>query len=66
MQLLVNGSCVEIAQMGPDFLLVNNPIDHVRDEANILLEVDGRARSWKILLPEGITTTSNRVSIAPV
>ena len=64
MQLLLNGSSVRIVQMGPDFLLVDEPFDHPPDHASVVFQVDGNERTWNILLPSGLSAGSKRVSIA--
>ena len=54
MRLLVNGSSIAVAQMGPDFLLVDGPIDHPPGNASLVLQVDQSERRWDVHLPEGI------------
>jgi hypothetical protein len=64
MQLLVNGGSVRVVQMGPDFLLVDEPFDHPPADASVVLQVDGSERRWNVLLPEGLSALSKRVVIA--
>jgi hypothetical protein len=64
MQLLVNGSSLSVAQMGPDFLLVDAPIDHPPTDARLVLQVDQSERRWNVRLPNGISADSTRVAIA--
>lgn len=65
MHLLVNGSALPIAQMGPDFLLLRAGVAHPPTEADILLRVDASERQWRVYLPDGIAAGgSQRVSIA--
>lgn len=64
MQLLINGGAVRIAQMGPDFLLVDEPFDHPPADATIVLKVDESERRWNVHLPQGISAGSERVAIA--
>jgi len=64
MRLLVNGSSVAVAQMGPDFLLVDAPISHPPGKASLVLQVDQSERRWDVHLPEGISAASKRVAIA--
>jgi hypothetical protein len=66
MQLLVNGSSLPIAQMGPDFLLLDKPVDHPPGTATIVFFVDGSERLWPVYLPEGISAGCERVLIAKV
>ena len=64
MRLLVNGSSLVIAQMGPDSLLVDFPITHAPTDATVVLQVDQSERRWKVRLPHGISANSKRVAIA--
>jgi hypothetical protein len=64
MSLLVNGSSIAVAQMGPDFLLVDAPINHPPGNASLILQVDQSERCWNVHLPEGISAESKRVAIA--
>ena len=64
MRLLVNGSSIAVAQMGPDFLLVDAPINHPPGNARLVLQVDQSERRWDVNLPEGISAASKRVAIA--
>jgi hypothetical protein len=64
MQLLVSGGSVRVLQLGPDFLLVDQPFDHPPAGASVVLEVDGNERRWNVLLPDGISSGSKRVAIA--
>ena len=63
MRLLVKGSSISAAQMGPDFLLVDAPIYHPPGNASVVLQVDQRARRWNVHLPNGISAESRRVAI---
>ncbi len=64
MSLLVNGDDLAIAQMGPDFLLVDAPINHAPGEASVVLQVDQGERRWKVFLPDGISAETKRIAIA--
>ena len=50
--------------MGPDFLLVDAPINHPPGNASLILQVDQSERRWDVNLPEGISAASKRVAIA--
>ena len=63
MRLLVNGSSSAVAQMGPDFLLVDDPINYPPGNASLILQVDQSERRWNVHLPEGIAAVSRRVAI---
>jgi hypothetical protein len=63
MRLLVGGRSVPVVQLGPDFLLVGEPVDLPPGEASMVMQVDGSESQWKVFLPEGISAASNRVVI---
>jgi hypothetical protein len=65
MRLLINGSSIRIAQLGPDFLLLDEPIDYPSGAAIIIMRVDQNERSWSVHLPGGISVRSKRVAISP-
>ena len=64
MELRVNGISPPVAQMGPDFLLMDNPIALPPGDANLFLQVHESKREWRVRLPNGISATSERVAIA--
>ena len=64
MRLIVNGTPIRVTHMGPDFVLLESPIDHPPCEASILLRVDDSETEWKVRLPEGISRGSNRIALA--
>lgn len=64
MSLVVNGSILPIAQLGPDFLLLRETIDHPPGEAMIVLKVDASERRWTVTLVDGISVEQERVQIA--
>lgn len=63
-RLLVNGLSLPVAQMGPDFLLLDAPADHPPAAARVVLQVDQSERSWNVRLPNGISAGTKRVAIA--
>ncbi len=54
MQLRVNGRTFSIGQLGPDFLILDDPADHPPAEGEIMVSIDGRERRWTVWLPEGM------------
>ncbi len=62
--LLLNGRTIPVAQLGPGFLILNNPIDHPPADAGIVLRVDKSERRWALRLSTGISSDSKRVTIA--
>ena len=63
MRLLINGSSLAVAQLGPDFLVVDAPADYPPGEAIIVLQVDQSERRWNLRLPNGISAGSKRITI---
>lgn len=63
MRLLVNGFSIPVRQMGPDFLLVDSPVNHPPADASLILQVDQSESRWEVRLPEGISAASKRVTI---
>jgi hypothetical protein len=64
MQLNVNGHVLPIAQLGPDFLILKNPIYHPPTAAEIAVWVDGHERRWPVWLAEGIKTDQQKTGIS--
>lgn len=64
MSLIVNGSTLPIAQLGPDFLLLRETLNHPSTEASIVMQIDGNERQWTVRLPDGLSEGVNRVRIA--
>ena len=62
--LMFSGHSIPVAQLGPDFLLLDAPADHPPGPASILLRVDQSERSWNVRLTNGISSDSKRVIIS--
>jgi hypothetical protein len=67
MQLTVDGHILPSAQLGPNFLILNSPIDHPSAEAEISLCIDGYERRWTVWLADGIKAEQleTRISRCP-
>jgi hypothetical protein len=65
-QLLIDGRSVPVAQLGPDFLLLNEPFEHPPGTAHLVLQVDQSESHWDIRLPNGISAVDGRVTIRAV
>jgi len=63
MRLLVNGLSLPVLQMGEDFLLVDQPVNHPPATASLVMRVDESERHWTVRLPAGLSAQSNRVAI---
>ena len=64
MRLLVNGSSIPVAQMGPDFLILESAAEHPPTDATIERRIDACERRWKVRLPHGLSNTSRTVFMA--
>jgi hypothetical protein len=65
MELRLNGSVLKISHLGPDYLILSQPLDHPPAEAEIVMSIDGKQRQWAVCLPAGVSTRSVRTSILP-
>jgi hypothetical protein len=63
MRLLVNGVSLSIGQMGPDFLLLDESMDHPPAEATIVFRLDANERRWRVKLPDGLSAKLERVVV---
>lgn len=66
MKLYVNGDILPITHMGPDYLIVKNPLAHPPMQAEIEMWVDDDQRRWPVYLINGISATNGRTRIAKV
>lgn len=64
MRLVVGDVDLPIAQLGPDFLILETPADLSVNEAEIVLRVDANERRWSVRLPDGLSATAQRTRIA--
>ena len=64
MRLIIDGMSLPIAQLGPDFLVLDAPVNYPPANASVSLKVDNAERYWDIRLPNGISPDCNRVTIA--
>ena len=54
MHLRVNGHVLAIGQLGPNFIILDDLLDHPPCEGEIFLSIDGRLKSWPVNLPDGL------------
>ncbi len=64
MTLHLPGQTVGIAQMGPDFLILDHPLSHPPCNAGVTVMVDDSTRHWEVALPQGIHPEVVRVVVA--
>lgn len=63
-ELYLNGSVLQVAQLGPDFLILKSPIDHPPSQAEISLSIDGKKSRWPVQLVDGIAVGERKTRIA--
>jgi hypothetical protein len=64
MRLFLNGDSFIIAQMGPDFLILQHPAEHPPARAEVMLSIDGHEKRWPVWLPEGLKPEKIRTPCA--
>ena len=64
MHLSVNGHVLTIGHLGPDYVILDNPIDHPPSNAEIHMAVDGKETRWDVYLTDGLSLNSARTRIA--
>jgi hypothetical protein len=60
----INGHTIDVAKMGPDYVVANSPVDHPPGEAMLYMQVDRNESNWKVHLPHGISAQSQRIAIS--
>lgn len=53
----------DIAQLGPNFILLKSPAEHPSTEGTLIVAVDDDEYRWPVRLPEGMSATSRRAAI---
>jgi hypothetical protein len=56
--LAVNGHVFSVAELGPNFVVLRNPIPHPPAEAELSLSIDGHEERWPVELIDGIVPGS--------
>ncbi len=62
-ELFVAGKSLSVAQLGPDFLILEEPSPSEPCVGEIVLRVDGDDERWQVRLPQGSVPTGGRVAI---
>jgi hypothetical protein len=63
MALILDGGSHRVSQLGPDFLILQNPTEHGPSEADLTLDIDGDQEHWRVFLPAGIQIAGRRVQL---
>ncbi len=64
MHLSVNGHTLSIGHLGPDYVILDAPIDYPPSDAEISLSVDGSKSRWKVRLIDGLSASQARSRIS--
>jgi hypothetical protein len=64
MELRLIGHVLPIGQLGPNFLVLRNPIDHPPTDGEIALSIDGHQERWAVRLPDGLCGSQRRARIS--
>ncbi len=64
MHLFVNGQVLQLAQLGPEFLVLREPADHPPCDAEIAMSIDGHESRWTVHLHEGIRADQRKTPIS--
>jgi hypothetical protein len=59
------GLIVELTQVGPDSIVVRQPITLPSSEADVVMQIDGHERRWRVLLPNGLSAESTIAETTP-
>jgi hypothetical protein len=65
MELRLDGSVLNISHLGPDYLILAQPVDHPPARAEIVMSVDGKQSRWAVELPAGVSVDTQRTEILP-
>jgi hypothetical protein len=63
MELRVNGCVFPIGQLGPNFIILDNPSAHAPTEGEIHMWIDDEFSQWRVRLPDGIDPKQTRTNI---
>lgn len=64
MQLLMNDRALRIGQLGPNFIILDDPTGLPPGEAEIWISVDGSESRWPVWLLNGISADEPRAEIS--
>jgi hypothetical protein len=62
-ELRINGLVIPVAQLGPDFLILDDPVEHPPRDAEIVLRVDKNEHRWRVALPDGLSFDRRTIRI---
>jgi hypothetical protein len=66
MHLVIGSQRIGVAQVGPDFMILDEPMELPAGRGELVVEVDGNERRQVVNLPDGIHPTDLRTRIAAI
>ena len=66
MHLTVAGRTIQIRQIGPDFIMVDNSVELLPSQGEITMSIDGRVKQWQVALPDGISSDRIRTKVGRI
>jgi hypothetical protein len=63
MELRVNGRIFSVGQLGPNFVILDDPIDHPPADGEMMVSIDGQVKRWPVRLPDGVVPGRVRTRI---
>src|SRR5687767_10019884 len=64
-RLAVRGHDLDVAQLGPGYLILRDLIDSPATDAVLTLQVDGQQSVYHLWLPNGLSLGQPKVAISP-
>jgi hypothetical protein len=60
MELRVNGRVFSVGQLGPDFVMLDDPVEHPPADGEMMVSIDGEVKRWPVWLPDGVVPGKDR------
>jgi hypothetical protein len=64
MNITIAGEKHSVSQLGPDFLILENPVELPPSDAVLHFSIDGNERERLVRLPDGVSKQKRRVAIS--
>ncbi len=64
MHLEVAGQSLPIAQLGSDFLILEQPVELPVTLGDVVMRIDASERRWSVSLPDGLSAAAQRTRMA--
>lgn len=61
--LKVAGQSLPVAQLGSDFLILEQPVNLAPTRGDVVMRIDAGERRWPVSLPDGADTAVERTHI---